>query len=186
MIAAPPHPRVVLDTNVVFDWLVFNNPQVRPWAEAIEAGRLHWVASAAMHDELMHVLGRGVAAAWRPERARIDAHWSRWVHPLEPVDLQGAALRLRCSDSDDQKFIDLALGHGLPWLVTRDRALLKLARRARPLGVTVLRPQDAPGGLQAGPQADITCATFVSDDAAASANQALAVPELPSAPSDAN
>jgi predicted nucleic acid-binding protein len=144
----------VLDTNVVFDWLVFNNPQVRPWADAIESGRLQWVASAAMQGELMHVLGRGVAAEWQPDRARIEAHWTRWVQPLEPVDLQGAALRLRCSDNDDQKFIDLALGHGITWLVTRDRALLKLARRARPWGVAVVRPQDVapghPAALEAG------------------------------------
>jgi predicted nucleic acid-binding protein len=134
----------VLDTNVVFDWLVFNNSQVRPWADAIESGQLQWVASAAMRGELMHVLGRGVAAEWQPDRERIEAHWVRWAQLLAPVDLHGAALRLRCSDADDQKFIDLALGHGIAWLVTRDRALLKLARRARPWGVTVVRPQDAP------------------------------------------
>ena len=44
----------------------------------------------------------------------------------------------------------LALGHGISWLVTRDRALLKLARRARSLGVAVVRPQDVtPGGTAA-------------------------------------
>jgi predicted nucleic acid-binding protein len=48
--------------------------------------------------------------------------------------------RLRCRDADDQVFIDLALVHRARWLLTRDKALLALARRARPLGTEILRP----------------------------------------------
>ena len=39
-------------------------------------------------------------------------------------------------------FIDLALAAGVQWLFTRDRALLRLARKARERGVIVLRPAD--------------------------------------------
>ncbi|MGI4857360.1 MAG: PIN domain-containing protein, partial [Janthinobacterium lividum] len=35
----------------------------------------------------------------------------------------------RCSDRDDQKFLELAARSGAHWLVTKDKALLKLARR---------------------------------------------------------
>jgi len=49
---------------------------------------------------------------------------------------------LRCADPDDQMFIDLALAVRACWLFTRDKALLRLAPRARDRGVCVLRPAD--------------------------------------------
>ena len=67
--------------------------------------------------------------------------------PTEAVALAGAATRLRCTDADDQKFIDLALGYGARWLLSRDRAVLKLARRAQPLGLAVMTPDAWPAAL---------------------------------------
>ncbi|MBX3622048.1 MAG: PIN domain-containing protein [Rhizobacter sp.] len=49
------------------------------------------------------------------------------------------AIRLRCTDPDDQKFIDLAVANAR-WLVSRDRAVLKLARRAALFGLQVVSP----------------------------------------------
>jgi len=37
---------------------------------------------------------------------------------------------MRCTDPDDQKFIDLAATSGAQWLISRDRAVLKLRKRA--------------------------------------------------------
>jgi len=39
-------------------------------------------------------------------------------------------------------FIDLAIASRARWLVTRDRAVLKLAKRMRASGVEVLAPPD--------------------------------------------
>ena len=47
----------------------------------------------------------------------------------------------RCSDPDDQIFIDLAIAQGAQLLLTRDRALLKLARKAQRHGVWVATPE---------------------------------------------
>jgi predicted nucleic acid-binding protein len=44
---------------------------------------------------------------------------------------------LVCRDPTDQMFIDLALTCRPSWLVTRDRALLSLRRRAAPQGVAI-------------------------------------------------
>jgi predicted nucleic acid-binding protein len=41
---------------------------------------------------------------------------------------------------DDQKFIDLALLGGATWLVSRDKAVLKLARRCRAQAGLVVTP----------------------------------------------
>ena len=132
-------PAVVLDTNVVFDWLVFGNPGCGPLVAAIEAGRLQWIATQEMRDELAHVLSRGVASAYSPDLPLIDAAWLRLAKLVEPP-LRTLVPRLRCTDPDDQKFIELAL-HEARWLVTRDRAVLKLGKRAAALGVTFTTPE---------------------------------------------
>ena len=39
---------IVLDTNVVLDWLLFNDPSSAHFAKAIAECGLRWVASQAM------------------------------------------------------------------------------------------------------------------------------------------
>jgi predicted nucleic acid-binding protein len=130
----------VLDTQVVLDWLVFRDPAVTSIARSLESGSLHWLTTQAMRGELEHVLDRGVAAAWKPDRVAVGRAFEQLALRLETRVPPGPLLT--CSDTDDQKFIDLALAAGAQWLFTRDRALLRLARRARPRGVLVLRPAD--------------------------------------------
>lgn len=133
---------VVLDTNVALDWLVFGNPGVARLVRAIEAGQLRRVACPRMRDELAHVLGRGLAQARGLAAADILGVWDQGV-TLVPNPVPGAAERLHCSDPDDQVFIDLALARRA-WLFSRDRALLKLARRARLHGADVTPPERWP------------------------------------------
>ena len=137
-----PHPSnlIVLDTNVVMDWLVFLDPSCAALQAAVMVGSVHWRASSEMRAELAHVLGRGIAKAWLPDPSML---WSRWAqHCVELTEVAPASLgtRLRCTDPDDQKFIDFALGHGARWLLSHDRAVLKLARRARPFGLQIMTP----------------------------------------------
>jgi uncharacterized protein len=128
---------VVLDTNAVLDWLVFGDPGMARLAEALAAGSVQWIASAAMRDEFDHVLGRGLVAARSANADRIADHWQRLCRRADvPAELSA----LRCTDPDDQKFIDLALAAGARWLVTRDKALLRLRRGALQRGLLVLPP----------------------------------------------
>jgi putative PIN family toxin of toxin-antitoxin system len=131
-------PHIILDTNVVLDWMVFRNGVVLPLVSAIEQGRVQWIACAAMRSELARTLRYDNLARWAPDRERalatFDAH--ALVLP-EPASLPA----LRCSDPDDQVFLDLAVVAGARWLLTHDRALLRLARRARGLGVMVIHPK---------------------------------------------
>jgi predicted nucleic acid-binding protein len=135
-----PVPLIVLDTNVVLDWLLFADPGVQALASAIEQGRLRWIATAAMRGEFFHVLGRGLAMTHAADPAQFDPTWARLCveHPTAPL----AAAPLRCTDTDDQKFIDLALAAGARWLVSRDRALLKLRTKAATRGVTIVTPSE--------------------------------------------
>jgi predicted nucleic acid-binding protein len=131
-------PGVVLDTNVALDWLVFAEPAVAALAAAVTSGQLRWFATPAMRVELAHVLGRGFATRHGCDPAATLAGWD--AHAL-PQAHAPAARGLVCTDVDDQKFIDLAIEARAHWLVTRDRAVLRLARRARLQGLSILTPE---------------------------------------------
>ena len=134
-------PNLVLDTNAVLDWLVFDNPASQPIAQAIVSGDVHWIVNAAVRDELAHVLARGVVDHWQPDLPRLWHTWERHTTLIEQPPQGSPQRRPQCTDADDQKFVDLALDTGAQWLVTRDRALLKLARRARSLGLAIVAPE---------------------------------------------
>jgi len=131
----------VADTQVVLDWLVFRDTAASPLLEAVLAGRLRWLVTPQMRTELQHMLWHPSLAHWghNPERALtiFDQQTDSWPDPVMPF-----APRLVCSDPDDQVFIDTALTHQATWLVTRDRALLKLRRRALRYGLQIARPAE--------------------------------------------
>jgi putative PIN family toxin of toxin-antitoxin system len=130
---------VVIDTQVVMDWLVFKDTRAMPLVQALDAGRLRWIGQLAMLEELRHVLGRGIAASYSPDLAAIEqAFATRCVM----IDRESApAVRLVCRDKDDQKFIDLAIAEKAAWLISRDRAVLALAKRARAVGLEIATPE---------------------------------------------
>lgn len=129
---------VVLDTNVVLDWLVFRDPSGQPLDAAIRAGHLQWCTTDAMRLELEHVLTREHIASWLTPESTPLAIWSDLSRPHDSAP----PARLHCRDPDDQKFIDLAMHLGNALLLSRDRAVLALARRAREAGVEVMTLAD--------------------------------------------
>ncbi|UXH78920.1 PIN domain-containing protein [Roseateles amylovorans] len=134
-------PVLVLDTQIVMDWVVFGEASLSPLIDDIESGRLRWIATQAMKGELVHVIARGVAASYAPDLQRVNDVFSRHCQFVE-APILGMA-RPRCSDPDDQKFIDLALAQCAlqpTCLISRDRAVLKVARRAAKLGLDILSP----------------------------------------------
>ena len=132
--------RAVLDTNVVLDWLVFRNAGVQGLAQAVEAGTVQWIGCARMLDELAHVLAHAPLGGHPFSTERVLTSAMRLMQRV-PCPSALPLHRLRCTDASDQVFIDLALQEGARWLVTRDRALLKLARRAARQGVQVVTPE---------------------------------------------
>lgn len=140
-------PRVVLDTQVVLDWLVFRDPGCMALSTALENNSVCWLTSQAMRNELEHVLGREAIVAWKVNRIAITKAYERCAQ-MVTLEVSPNPL-LRCTDPDDQMFIDLALSTQARCLFTRDRALLKLARRAKQHGVTVLQPADWPQHMEA-------------------------------------
>jgi predicted nucleic acid-binding protein len=125
----------ILDTNVVLDCFVFRNPACQALVDTLEAG-LIWLSTPAMRAELLHVLGRGVGERWAVPAAQVLARFDHHAR----LEAEPPPSRLVCSDASDQIFIDLAVARRA-LLLTRDRALLKLARRAALCGAAVLTPE---------------------------------------------
>ncbi|KVE42205.1 PIN domain-containing protein [Burkholderia sp. BDU5] len=202
--------RVVLDSNVWIDILVFDDPAARPIRDALETGAITALIDARCLVELERVLdypqfkARSVdkaaalatvarlservgepdrggsreaaattgAGANRSLAAASSAGASNSPNPLNASDLPDAtdatdvqAGRMdspspadtaapspaadappprglpKCKDRDDQKFLELAYAARADWLVSKDRALLKLARRTeRDFGFRIAQP----------------------------------------------
>jgi hypothetical protein len=131
---------LVLDTNAVLDWLWFADPAMDALGRAIVEGRCAWWITRAMEGEVEHVMTHQLPPRPGRDKAAALLACRRWARRRPPGD-GPLHHRLVCRDPDDQMFLDLALATGARWLLTRDRALLTLARRARPLGLEILAPR---------------------------------------------
>lgn len=140
-LSAPERPTVIIDTQVVMDWLVFRDARVQALTSAVTSGALRWLVAPAMRDEIRHVLGRGIAASYAPDLAFIEAQFNAHAEAIDAIEPQPLAGRLVCRDPDDQKFIDLALASRARWLISRDKAVLALAKRAKLRGLLILKPE---------------------------------------------
>jgi len=132
---------VVLDTNVVLDWLLFRDASCAGLSGPLRQGQWLWHATAAMRGELASVVRRQELQRWDPDCEYILSTFDSLTKVCaEAPSVAGATGRLRSRDPDDQKFIDLAVGVKATWLLSRDRALLRLARPAQRLGIHILTP----------------------------------------------
>lgn len=136
-------PPVVLDTNIALDVLLFNDPATAPLRAALQAGRLQWLATARMREELQRVL------AYPHIAARVQFYQSTVPHIMAQYDactsLVDAAPRCGyvCKDADDQCFIDLAVAHNA-LLLSKDAQVLKLRKRLAKIGITVQQRLELP------------------------------------------
>lgn len=128
---------LVLDTNIVLDLLVFGDVQAQPLEAALALGTLDWLATPAMRDELERVLGYPQIAS------RLALKGLQATEVLAGFDGQARVVEaaakapVKCSDPDDQKFIDLAVRHQC-LLLSKDAAVLVLKRRLASLQVSVV------------------------------------------------
>ncbi|HRA79009.1 MAG TPA: putative toxin-antitoxin system toxin component, PIN family [Burkholderiaceae bacterium] len=133
--------KAVLDTNVWLDWLVFGDASVAPIARGVERGAIVVLGSDETRAEWLSVIARPQFGLHARARAEAAAAYDRVVRRSAPAP----SCALLCRDPDDQKFVDLAIAEGAGWLVTRDKALLALARRAaRWHALAIVRPDSGP------------------------------------------
>ena len=129
---------VVIDTNIVLDLWVYQDPATPPLMQALQAGQLKWIATAPMREELLRVLDYPHIAIRRAQEG-LSAQ-DVWTKFDDLVHLQEVAAKASyiCKDADDQKFIDLAVAHQA-LLLSKDKQVLRLTNRLARLGVLVRR-----------------------------------------------
>lgn len=129
---------MVLDTNVALALWYFADPALSPLAAALASGRLVPVATPPMSAEWECVLARPEFDPLRAAAARATYAALRRELPLPELEAPA-----RCRDPDDQKFLVCALAYA-PLLLTRDKALLRLARNRRIAPrLRIVRPESA-------------------------------------------
>ena len=128
---------VVIDTNIVLDMWVFDDPRSRPLNQALQSGGVHWWVSAEMREELLRVLAYPHLLARQALRCinalDVLAQFDQHAHSVPSVERAPYV----CNDTDDQKFIDLAVAQQAT-LISKDKEVLRMKNRLARLGVAVL------------------------------------------------
>lgn len=136
--------RIVLDTNVCLDLFVFRDPRWQPLLAAMHAGVVETVTRADCRTEWTLVLAYTRLGLDAAAQAAAIAEYDRLVSllpPLLPLPADAPPLPL-CRDPDDQKFLELAQASGAACLISKDKAVLKLAGKLRRLGgFDILSPE---------------------------------------------
>jgi putative PIN family toxin of toxin-antitoxin system len=125
----------VLDTNIVLDMVVFNDAAAVPLKARLLGGTLDWLATPPMRTELARVLGYPqIIPRLGFYRLTADDVLAFFDQHARLVDVAPKA-SVTCSDADDQCFIDLAVAHQAA-LLSKDKAVISMAKRLLALGVT--------------------------------------------------
>ena len=126
--------RVVFDTNVLLSLWVFADSRFAPLRALVDSGKWMALRDQPCLAEFKRVLGY---PEFRLDESRQAAIFDDYTGIAQQImDLPPFRVPLpRCSDADDQKFLELARDGRAHWLVTADRALLKLARRKELTGM---------------------------------------------------
>jgi len=136
--------KLVLDTNVVLDWLVFDDPYMKPLRDGVHNRTVTLFSYPPALVELQRVLGyKQLRLGDARQTELLAAYQASTSTPALPSALSLQSLLLpagfpRCRDSDDQHFLALAFHSKADALVSRDKAVLKLTKRAGKFGVRIL------------------------------------------------
>jgi uncharacterized protein len=121
--------RVVLDTNVLLSLFVFADSRYAPLRGRLESGEWQALTDERCLREFRRVLAYPMFSLEAAAQEKAYAAY-RALADLVPAATEPLALP-KCMDPDDQKFLEVARDGDAQWLVTSDKALLKLARRRK-------------------------------------------------------
>ena len=133
---------MVFDTNVLLSLWVFADSRFAPLRTRVDKGE--WLALTDEHclAEFKRVLGYPQFDLDEKRQSRVFADYAAIARAcrerrsfLKPLP--------RCADRDDQKFLELARNADAEWLITGDKALLKMARRDKLAGLFRIVTPDA-------------------------------------------
>jgi putative PIN family toxin of toxin-antitoxin system len=135
---------VVLDTNIVLDLFLFQDPKTTSLRQQLLSGDIQWQATTHMRNELERVLTYPhiitKLAFYKKTAADLLAALDQHAQLIEAPTTKAP---YACKDPDDQPFIDLAvhLSQSQPQqaiqLISKDKAVLSMRKSLEKLSVIV-------------------------------------------------
>ena len=138
---------LVLDTNVVIDWLVFDDPFMNPLRQGVRDARVSVLTHAYGITELQRVLAYPQLKLSLSRQHEVFSRYQAETTIAQmPDDYSPKHLMLpggfpRCRDRDDEPFLALAFHAKVDALASRDNAVFGLKTRAAKFGLTILNVQ---------------------------------------------
>jgi uncharacterized protein len=126
---------IIIDTNVWLDIVVFNDPRAEALRKALKSHAALCYRSGPMMGELKEVISRPMFGLHGDQQAAAMMQAEQMSLPAEIAPSH--AQFLLCKDPDDQMFLDLALELKVDCLISKDRALLRLASRAKKFNLKI-------------------------------------------------
>lgn len=136
--------RLVLDTNVCLDLFVFRDPRWHVLLAALKNGDVEAVTRADCRMEWLIVLNYPHLPLDATSKSQSTLEFDALITclPTETISITEPRLPV-CKDRDDQKFLELARDAHADVLITKDKALLKLAKRTARAGLFLIMRPDA-------------------------------------------
>jgi len=132
--------RLVLDTNVILDLLVFKDPSAESIRHLLDAKLVDAVRSEASMLELIDVIQRPTFRLNQEEQSIILQAWESSARLLENAAIEPAPFT--CRDQDDQVFLDMAYSIRPALLLSKDLRVLELHAIAKHHGVEISNQYD--------------------------------------------
>jgi len=128
-------PRLVLDTNVILDLLVFKDPSAEAIRLLLDAKLVDAVRTPVSMAELIDVIGRPAFKLSRADQEAIVQAWESRSRQLENTAIEPAPFT--CRDPDDQVFLDMAYSLRPALLLSKDLHVLELRASAKRHGIEI-------------------------------------------------
>ena len=116
--------RLVLDTNVWLDWLIFDDPAIVSLRNARDDNGIEIVIDTPCRDELVRVLAYPKFELDEQSQQQLLAQADQISIQLDDLCYPAAHALPACDDPDDVKFQSLAYASNAEWLISKDNALL--------------------------------------------------------------
>jgi putative PIN family toxin of toxin-antitoxin system len=126
---------LIFDTNVLLDIFVFNDFRAIHLKQALTENKIIALATPKTIEELADVIGRPLFSLDEAAQEQILAQWRSLARFIEDENLLNAPWK--CSDPDDQVFLDLAYTTQPSILISKDNEILKLAHKTQKDGVFI-------------------------------------------------
>ena len=127
---------LVIDTNIVLDLWVYQNPQTSFLKQCLESKKIILLLTQSTLNELDFVLQRepmlAVLAKFNRTVEELKENLQNYAQMCEVPDLAP----WRCKDKSDQMFIDLAWAHQTH-LLSKDKAVLSLNKKFKSRGIFI-------------------------------------------------